>query len=313
MICNEEKYLIRCLNSLKRQIVKPCEIIVVSSYELKEDYYDETIKISIESSENIYNSLNLGLKRAIGEYMFICDSDSNITENTLKDLLFNAENNEKIVPSADIYYPDKDGFRLSNPFLSVCGKLLCTDLIRSESMEFSTDSSVGEFLFFNQYLDKTEGIKCCTGAGLYKSKTEMPLIFGETIYQYEENREWVSIFDNNLPNNHEYYKSRVFIQTNDEKLRIVCLQNIWPEPNEDYIKSLVKKQTENRLVEERKKLKPIEKKETIYQKVDLSGYEFASQMPARALRGEIGLKSIIKCFGAWMKSKVKRGKNDETI
>ncbi len=309
VICNEIKYLTRCLNSLKRQIVKPCEIILISDVDLEDNYSDEKIGIIIESSENIYNSLNLALNKVLGSYVFICNAGSDITENTLKELLFSAENDGKHISAAEVFYPEKDGFKKSNPYLSIYGKLFRTDIIKSEGIGFPSDSSFGEFQFLEQYLENTNGIKYCAGTGLYESKSESLLSFGQTIYQYEENKEWIPLLNESTTQENVYIKSRVLLQINDEnKMRIVCLQNLWPEPNEDHLNSLIKKQTEIKLAEERKKLKPIVKKETVYQTVDISGYDFAIQMPSRAAKGEIGLKSIIKCFGAWLKSKVKRGK-----
>ena len=84
-VYNMEKYVLECLDSIKNQVFKDYEIIVVDdgSTDLSVDvikkfsYSNSNIKIKIISQENsgVSAARNRGLKEACGEYVCFVDSD----------------------------------------------------------------------------------------------------------------------------------------------------------------------------------------------------------------------------------------------
>jgi glycosyltransferase involved in cell wall biosynthesis len=90
-----EKYIIRCLDSVKNQTYKNLEIILVNdctpddSMSLVREFantnYDLNVKI-IEHEQNSGLSVvrNTGIKNSIGEYLYFLDSDDEITPNCIE-------------------------------------------------------------------------------------------------------------------------------------------------------------------------------------------------------------------------------------
>jgi glycosyltransferase involved in cell wall biosynthesis len=74
---NEEKYIKKCLQRLRKQTLKP-EIIVVDghstdgTYNIAEKYADKVVK---EKKRGIANARNLGWKTAKGDIVAYCDAD----------------------------------------------------------------------------------------------------------------------------------------------------------------------------------------------------------------------------------------------
>lgn len=74
---NEEKYIKKCLQCLKKQTLKP-EIIVVdghstdSTYDIAKKYADKVVK---DKKGGIASARNLGWKTAKGEIVAYCDAD----------------------------------------------------------------------------------------------------------------------------------------------------------------------------------------------------------------------------------------------
>lgn len=87
---NSEEYIIRCLDSIKKQKVKPFEIIIVNdgstdnTLNLVDAYELENKKvITIENHGQGY-ARNLALKQAIGDYVLFLDSDDILLENAIE-------------------------------------------------------------------------------------------------------------------------------------------------------------------------------------------------------------------------------------
>lgn len=101
-VYNTEKYLERCINSLKNQTLKDIEIILVddsstdSSLEIckKAAAEDSRIKVIHKVNEGAGKARNAGLDVATGEYIGFVDSDDFVGENTYEVLCAKAEKYE---------------------------------------------------------------------------------------------------------------------------------------------------------------------------------------------------------------------------
>lgn len=99
-VYNVEKYIKRCLDSVKNQTYKDYEVIVVNdgctdkSIEIAKKY-DVTI---IDSAhEGVSEARNIGVKKAHGKYLLFLDSDDYWEKDLLKELDKSTENNPDVI------------------------------------------------------------------------------------------------------------------------------------------------------------------------------------------------------------------------
>lgn len=98
-VYNTEKYLRKCLESCINQSLEDVEIIIVddgstdNSFSIEEEYKKKSTNINIIRIENSGLSVarNTGLAMATGKYVFFCDSDDWLNENSLKEAFECAE------------------------------------------------------------------------------------------------------------------------------------------------------------------------------------------------------------------------------
>ena len=93
-VCNVEKYLARCLDSVVKQTLKNIEIIVVNdgstdkSPEIIKEFAAKDSRITFIDKENsgYGNSMNVGLAKATGEYIGIVESDDFVSADMFESL-----------------------------------------------------------------------------------------------------------------------------------------------------------------------------------------------------------------------------------
>lgn len=132
-IYNVEKYLSACIDSILKQSFKDYEIILVddgskdSSGAICDDYKKgfERIKVIHKPNGGLSDARNVGLKEAIGEYVFFVDSDDYLIDNNVLGQI-----NEKI----EISSPDVIAFKSVKWFESTGKTSTCSwNLIVSTS------------------------------------------------------------------------------------------------------------------------------------------------------------------------------------
>ena len=319
VICKNETYLTRCLNAIKRQSLKPIEIVLISDGSVENEVVKDLENVSVydEVGENIYRKVNQALLAAKGEYILLCSNTSNMTDNLLE-TLGNVTLSEDIsiaqtLPSATLYVPNSNGYEKCDAYLSVYGKLFSKTVIKDAGLSFDEASSIGEYCFLDAYLKKTRGITVCENAGIYESSTASFDMFGyKHVLEAGTDDDWITLQMRNARGTKTSVVAKcksVVAGASKASTGMVVLQNVWPEPPQELIDRLVEERVMIRVEEERSHLEPIIQTQTVVQERirELTGYEFASQMSDRAAKGEIGLKSIFKCLGAWFKSKFGRG------
>ena len=94
-VYNAEKYISRCLDSVKNQTLTDIEIICINdrstdgSLEILEEYSGKDGRITIDNNEeNIGSALtrNKGIEEAAGEYIYFLDADDYIDEKYLENM-----------------------------------------------------------------------------------------------------------------------------------------------------------------------------------------------------------------------------------
>ncbi|KFC23538.1 glycosyltransferase family 2 protein [Epilithonimonas lactis] len=97
-IYNCEKYIVRCLESVKQQTYKNMEVILVNdctpdqSMILVQDFIDANPQLNVKIIEHEKNSglsvvRNTGIKSSLGEYIYFLDSDDEITPDCIELIL----------------------------------------------------------------------------------------------------------------------------------------------------------------------------------------------------------------------------------
>ena len=116
-ICNVEKYLAQCLDSLCAQTLQDIEFICIddgstdSSSDILRKYEacDSRIKAIYKTNSGYGATMNLGLKHATGDYISIVESDDFVAPDAFEQLLsFVRENDEPDVVKSNFYEFSED-------------------------------------------------------------------------------------------------------------------------------------------------------------------------------------------------------------
>ena len=124
-VYNVEKYIEECLNSILKQNYKNYEVIVINdgsldkSGEICENFSKKNFNFKVIHVKNggLSSARNIGIKKALGEYILFLDGDDFIAKNCLEDIdnLIKKNNSTDIVFGKIIKYY-KDGKTISNNF-----------------------------------------------------------------------------------------------------------------------------------------------------------------------------------------------------
>lgn len=93
-VYNTEKYLDKCLISIKKQTLKSIEFIVIDdgstdkSYEIIQKYAknDKRFRIFHQKNKGVGKTRNFGIKKAKGKYIGFIDSDDYVSSNYFEEL-----------------------------------------------------------------------------------------------------------------------------------------------------------------------------------------------------------------------------------
>ena len=99
-VYNVEKYLKKCLESIKNQSYKDYEVIIVNdgSTDKSKDILDEyDYKVINQKNQGLSVARNNGVKKAKGEYLIFVDSDDYIEKDLLKELNKSLTDNPDLV------------------------------------------------------------------------------------------------------------------------------------------------------------------------------------------------------------------------
>lgn len=182
-VFNTEKYLDKCISSVREQTYKNIEILVIDdgssdkSGEICDRHAaeDERIRVMHICNHGVSHARNLGIQRSSGKYLFFVDSDDyidcemiavqvNAMENECSDLCVSALSQENLASSFCIDLNQQCDleitFLLKNHLLfGPVIKLYRRDIVNSYEMAFPEDFSYGEDLMFNlRYLRHVERI-----------------------------------------------------------------------------------------------------------------------------------------------------------
>jgi len=158
-------YLIRCLNSIRKQTYKNIEILIISESPLSGLIERNDIK---RISNDSITGLNDAISMANGDYIYFCSMTSILTSNTFDDLISNV--NEDTCYIGKCFIPENDGFiEYDKAVINIFGKLFEKRKIIDKNISFK-NSNCSYAIFVLEYLNLFDNV-----------------IQNENIYVYETN------------------------------------------------------------------------------------------------------------------------------
>lgn len=193
-VYNADKYLKRCLNSIRSQDYPNIEVLIIDngstdhSNEICQDYLscDPRFHLFFQEERGVSNARNLGLDKAAGVYLLFIDSDDYIERNYVTKLWETISMTDKTMAVCDYrqecalttekdmaHYTALPGCYSRKAFInqvSKCpgahyfgvlwNKIYETDLIRRKGIKFDKNLSLGEDFSFNmEYLSLVNRVK----------------------------------------------------------------------------------------------------------------------------------------------------------
>lgn len=119
-VCNTEKYVAKCLDSILNQTYKNIEVIAVNdgstdnSASVLEEYSKKDSRIKIvthEKNRGLFRARITGMKVAKGDYFGFIDSDDYISPDYYRRLLWVAEKNNCDAVAGKVVHEDSSGYR----------------------------------------------------------------------------------------------------------------------------------------------------------------------------------------------------------
>lgn len=110
-VYNEEKHLARCVNSILNQQRVSIEILLIddgstdSSGAICDDFASRypCIHVYHETNGGVSKARNLGIEKAIGEWLFFLDSDDYLLADALYTLITQAQKSNTLITCANLY------------------------------------------------------------------------------------------------------------------------------------------------------------------------------------------------------------------
>lgn len=206
-IYNVENYIIRCINSIIKQTYKNIEIICVDDFSLDNSITllknlqrdDARIKILFhDKNKGLGGARNTGIKAASGEFICFVDSDDEIAENYVFELLQYIKASSADLVFCDIAFIDNCSLTLTHkkPFHnldiacdsydaqadfcslvdvwpSAWNKIYKTEIIRKNKLCYKENELYEDHAFYYQYLSACTKV-CYLPSPLYKYRINRP-------------------------------------------------------------------------------------------------------------------------------------------
>lgn len=162
-VYNVEKYIIKCLESVKRQSFDNFECLIIddgskdNSIELAEKYIKDDNRFKIYHKENggLSDARNYGINLSKGEYLFFLDSDDYIADTLLADAYQMAKKYDSDIVCFDMMYVYEDG---RDNEISSGGDFEVTSYQENKSLIFINNSANNK-LYKRTFLEDKRFIK----------------------------------------------------------------------------------------------------------------------------------------------------------
>lgn len=197
-VYNCEKYIKRCLESIVNQSYRNLEILLVNDGSTDNSldqigyFSDKRIKIYNKTNGGVSSARNLGIEKAIGDYLLFVDADDYINSKMVEELVKEVKedntlvfcNNDEIwknrIDKRVLFKEFKDKINKQDVLREiasgraglVCSKLVNRRVIKENNIRFDENLIIGEDqLFFLQVAEKTEQFQYIDKSLYYYDRT----------------------------------------------------------------------------------------------------------------------------------------------
>lgn len=269
-VCNVEKYLKKCVDSILNQTYRNIEVILIDDGspdncgKICDEYAQQDSRVKVMHIKNggVSNARNIGIEMSVGQYIGFVDSDDVISEEMYEKLLQVAlENNADIVQCNYCYLFEDDHTenmerKINNKkidsvdevkrafingliYPSVATKLFKKEIVRN--IRFNTALKVAE--------DRLFVFECCC------KSSKVVLIDDVLYYYFQRENSAIHIFDIKQFED-DTYVSKIFIENHLMDADIVkCLENRCVNQCVRCVSSILRtKKYENKLSDVRREL-----------------------------------------------------------
>lgn len=170
----DQTYLVRCVNAVKRQTYKDVQLLVIAAQCDPETVQEYGLEVIENDNGGQYGGINEAVGRAGGEYLYFCNITSVPAPNTLERLLEEYEADRNVLKYGKCYVEKEQEFAACAGMEASCyGKLYDMEIIRDRNIQFRENSAFAEMQFVAEYAAHMEDM--------------VPL---ESVYIYETDLQW---------------------------------------------------------------------------------------------------------------------------
>lgn len=187
----EQTYLIRCLNAIKRQTYQNYEIILITEQceeKLQEQY---NLKIVETEGTDKWIGMQQAIESACGEYIYFCSMSSVLAPNTLEELLNDTLDADEHSMGQVMILDGKNVKRTDASVveLGIYGKFFLKSRIQEEKIEFQEKMEFADYIFASVYERKCEKIEENKDVYIYETDKKFFYDTERLISGMEEERE----------------------------------------------------------------------------------------------------------------------------
>lgn len=182
---NNRNYLVRCVNSIKRQTYDNIEIIIVSDTDMNQNI--ERDKVS-----GVFSDIREALESAKGKYVYFC-SETSVLEKSVIQKLYDYHNDNTLYYVKCYIYQGKSMYKVSGMEMLLQGKLLEKDKINSVLAGIEGDR-LSEILILGGYLEKFQKLEETSDVYIYDIKEENLKLDNNELWGFPEWNNVVQIY-----------------------------------------------------------------------------------------------------------------------
>lgn len=164
---NGVELLRTCLPSLKNQSFKMFEVLIVdngstdNSISFVKNFYPEVKLIKLKKNSGFAKAVNQGITKALGEYLFLLNNDTELDINCLEHLLMAAENHPEVgfITAKVLNYFKRNLIDTTGDLIDAVGHLHSRafnkkDLLKHNKADYLFAASGGSTLFRRNFFSK---------------------------------------------------------------------------------------------------------------------------------------------------------------
>lgn len=166
----DQTYLVRCVNAVKRQTYKDVQLLVIAAQCDPETVQEYGLEVIENDNGGQYGGINEAVGRAEGEYLYFCNITSVPAPNTLERLLEEYEADRNILKYGKCYVEKEQEFAACAGMVASCyGKLYAMEVIRDRNIRFRENSAFAEMQFVAEYAEYMEDMVPLESVYIYET------------------------------------------------------------------------------------------------------------------------------------------------